>query len=123
MVKMATFEEIFEQACVDKEIPGAVLVATDKTGRFYIPPFYPRWEPETELKSRRLQICQGLWVSYLAGALGANGTGYDDVDGVMYQAPDIYSSTAVYRERAVYSGRRCHQVAARTSKSRNSDRL
>lgn len=37
MVKMATFEEVFDKACAEKEIPGAVSVATDKTGRILSP--------------------------------------------------------------------------------------
>ncbi|MCJ1360488.1 MAG: hypothetical protein MMC33_010493 [Icmadophila ericetorum] len=49
---MATFEEVFEKACVEKEIPGAVLVATDKTGSFkYAKAFGSRslGEPEEPL--------------------------------------------------------------------------
>ena len=118
-------EAKFQAACAEKEIPCAVLLATDRSGKqCHLQCLFS--DPAVLIYHvREIPICQSIWLMLSEGAalLQTHGPGLGDVDCIVYETHDSRGRHAVCGTRSAQAGRRCHNDIARIEASGRLDRV
>lgn len=92
---MPSLEESFDTACKDGAIPGAILLAADKTGNHETNGLRSVWDVMGDLTTVRLiHVLESLWQK-IPGLRQATRDEYDIVDCIMHKTHDVYRGYAM----------------------------